>query len=323
VTPILAGPGWRLALVSLLVGITLVSGLPARLWQRSLALWLALSLAVGMLSAFLPADSIPPASLQRPPTELRLTPAPAGAPPAVRAGRSWELLRIGPLRLGPASLGPLVITRRSALLGLRSGTLLFTLIHSANLLLLTTAPEALVWAMAWFLRPFAALGLPVERLGFTLLLSLRFLPLVQEELQNLLRSIATRAVSLRQLGWRAGLALVLAVGERLLANVLLRSEQGAEALLARGARLTELLKQPQFKPVPVEEQVLAIFAGTRGYLDGIPVNSVGEFERRMLSEIKASAPEIVDAIRNDREIKKPTEDKLVAFLDGFAKSFAA
>ena len=234
VTPILAGPGWRLALVGLLVGITLVSGLPARLWQRSLALWLALSLAVGVLSAFLPADSIPPASLQRPPTELRLTPAPAGAPPAVRAGRSWELLRIGPLRLGPASLGPLVITRRSALLGLRSGTLLFTLIHSANLLLLTTAPEALVWAMAWFLRPFAALGLPVERLGFTLLLSLRFLPLVQEELQNLLRSIATRAVSLRQLGWRAGLALVLAVGERLLANVLLRSEQGAEALLARG-----------------------------------------------------------------------------------------
>jgi energy-coupling factor transport system permease protein len=234
VTPILAGPGWRLALVGLLVGITLVSGLPARLWQRSLGLWLALSLAVGVLSAFLPADSIPPASLQRPPTELRLTPAPAGAPPAVRAGRSWELLRLGPLRLGPASLGPLVITRRSALLGLRSGTLLFTLIHSANLLLLTTAPEALVWAMAWFLRPFAALGLPVERLGFTLLLSLRFLPLVQEELQNLLRSIATRAVSLRQLGWRAGLALVLAVGERLLANVLLRSEQGAEALLARG-----------------------------------------------------------------------------------------
>ena len=66
VTPILAGPGWRLALVGLLVGITLVSGLPARLWQRSLALWLALSLAVGVLSAFLPADSIPPASLQRP-----------------------------------------------------------------------------------------------------------------------------------------------------------------------------------------------------------------------------------------------------------------
>src|SRR3712207_2094061 len=97
-------------------------------------------------------------------------------------------------------------------------------------------------------------------------------------------------------------------------------DASTQALLARGARLTELLKQPQFKPVPVEEQVLAIFAGTRGYLDRIPVGKVGEFERQMLSEIKASQPDIVEAIRTDREIKKPTEDKLVAFLDGFAKS---
>ena len=74
----------------------------------------------------------------------------------------------------------------------------------------------------------------MERLGFTLLLALRFLPLVQEELQNLLRSVATRAVNFKRLGWKAGLGLVLALGERLLANVLLRAEQGAEALLARG-----------------------------------------------------------------------------------------
>jgi energy-coupling factor transport system permease protein len=226
VTPILAGPRWRLALVGLLVLITLLSGLPARLWRRSLALWLILSLLVGLLSALLPAGSVAPASLQRPPTELRLAPPPAGAPPLSRAGLPWELLR----------LGPLVVTRRSALLGMRGGTLLFTLIHSANLLLLTTSPEALVWAISWSLRPFALVGLPVDRLGFTLLLSLRFLPLVQEELQNLLRSLATRAVHLRSLGWRGGLALVLALGERLLANVLLRSEQGAEALLARGGR---------------------------------------------------------------------------------------
>ncbi len=100
-------------------------------------------------------------------------------------------------------------------------------------------------------------------------------------------------------------------------------DASTQALLARGARLTELLKQPQFKPVPVEEQVLAIFAGTRGYLDKIPVGKVGEFERQMLSELKAGAPDIVNAIRTDREIKKPTEDKLVAFLDKFAQSFAA
>ncbi len=100
-------------------------------------------------------------------------------------------------------------------------------------------------------------------------------------------------------------------------------DASTQALLARGARLTELLKQPQYRPVPVEEQVISLFAGTRGYLDKLPVSSVGEFERRMLSELKSSQPGIVEAIRNDREIKKGTEDQLVAFLDAFAKSFAA
>jgi F-type H+-transporting ATPase subunit alpha len=95
-----------------------------------------------------------------------------------------------------------------------------------------------------------------------------------------------------------------------------------QALLARGARLTELLKQPQFKPVPVEEQVVAIFAGTRGYLDRLPVNKVGEFEARFLAALHAEAPELLGAIRSDREIKKETEAKLTEFLDRFAKSFA-
>jgi F-type H+-transporting ATPase subunit alpha len=94
-----------------------------------------------------------------------------------------------------------------------------------------------------------------------------------------------------------------------------------QALLARGARLTELLKQPQFKPVPVEEQVIALFAGTRGYLDKITVAQVGEFERRLLAEIKSAAPAIVEAIRTEQTISGDTEKKLIAFLDSFAKSF--
>jgi F-type H+-transporting ATPase subunit alpha len=92
-------------------------------------------------------------------------------------------------------------------------------------------------------------------------------------------------------------------------------------LLARGARLTELLKQPQFKPVPVEEQVVAIFAGTRGYLDRMDINRIGPFEAQLLSELKAREPGILDAIRADQEIKPETEKKLVDFLDNFAKSF--
>ena len=234
VTPILAGPVWRLGLVGLLLLVTALSGLPWRLWRRSLPLLLGLALLVGGLAAFLPAGSTVSAQLQRPPEEVRLQSGSPLEPAPERAGRSWDLLRWGPVQLGPLPVGPLVVTRRSATLGLNGATLLFTLVHSANLLLLTTPPEELVWALAWFLAPLGRLGWPVERLGFTLLLSLRFLPLVQEELQNLLRSVATRAVNLRRLGWRLSLGVVLGVAERLLANLLLRAEQGAESMQARG-----------------------------------------------------------------------------------------
>ncbi|MGB7565172.1 MAG: CbiQ family ECF transporter T component [Prochlorococcaceae cyanobacterium] len=236
VTPILAGPTWRLALVGLLLLVTALSGLPWRLWRRSLPVLLALALLVGLLSALIPTGETVARQLNRPPTELLLEPTKPGLPAAQRSGEAWELLRWGPLRLGPLPLGPLVVSRRSAELGLNGATLLFTVIHSANLLLLCTPPEELVWALSWSIGPLGRLGVPVERLGFTLLLALRFLPLVQEEFQNLLRSVSTRAVNLRRLGWKASLGLVLAVGERLLANVLLRAEQGAEALLARGGQ---------------------------------------------------------------------------------------
>jgi len=99
-------------------------------------------------------------------------------------------------------------------------------------------------------------------------------------------------------------------------------DASTQQLLARGARLTELLKQPQFKPVPIEEQVVAIFAGVRGYLDRIEVGKIGRFETQLLADIKSREPGIVDAIRADREIKPDVEKKLVAFLDGFTKSFA-
>jgi F-type H+-transporting ATPase subunit alpha len=93
-------------------------------------------------------------------------------------------------------------------------------------------------------------------------------------------------------------------------------------LLARGSRLTELLKQPQYKPVPVEEQVVAIFAGVRGFLDTIDVGAIGKFERQLLSELHTREPGILESIRRDRELKSDTEKKLVGFLEGFVKAFA-
>jgi F-type H+-transporting ATPase subunit alpha len=92
--------------------------------------------------------------------------------------------------------------------------------------------------------------------------------------------------------------------------------------LARGARLTELLKQPQFTPMAVEEQVVSIFAGTRGYLDKVDTNAVTRFEAAMLSELRSKQPQILQTIREKREIAADTEKSLTAFLDGFAKTFA-
>ncbi|OYV32092.1 MAG: F0F1 ATP synthase subunit alpha, partial [Acidocella sp. 20-61-6] len=98
-------------------------------------------------------------------------------------------------------------------------------------------------------------------------------------------------------------------------------DPSTQKLLARGARLTELLKQPQYRPLPVEEQVISVFAGTRGYLDGIDVSKVGKFEAQLISEIKAREPSIIEAIRNDQQIKPETEKSLIAFIEAFAKSF--
>ncbi len=99
-------------------------------------------------------------------------------------------------------------------------------------------------------------------------------------------------------------------------------DPATQRLLARGARLTELLKQAQFSPMSVEEQVVSIFAGTRGYLDKIDISAVTRFETGMLSELKAKKPEILTTIRDKRELAADTEKDLVAFLDGFAKTFA-
>jgi F-type H+/Na+-transporting ATPase subunit alpha len=98
-------------------------------------------------------------------------------------------------------------------------------------------------------------------------------------------------------------------------------DASTQALLARGSRLTELLKQPQYQPMPVEEQVAVIFAGVRGYLDKIDIGRIGAFETQLLSEMKAREPGILESIRTDLELKPETDKKLAGFLDGLAKSF--
>jgi len=99
-------------------------------------------------------------------------------------------------------------------------------------------------------------------------------------------------------------------------------DASTQRLLARGARLTEILKQDQYQPRPVEEQVVAIFAGVRGYLDGIDAEQVTRYEQLFLTEIRAEGKDILDAIRTEGEVSEETEKKLQAFLDKFTKTFA-
>jgi F-type H+-transporting ATPase subunit alpha len=99
-------------------------------------------------------------------------------------------------------------------------------------------------------------------------------------------------------------------------------DAATQRLLNRGARLTELLKQNQFVPMPVEEQVVSIFAGVRGFIDGIPVDKVTRFEQELLGEIKARHGGILDAIRTTKELSADLEKQLQGVLGDFVKKFA-
>jgi F-type H+-transporting ATPase subunit alpha len=99
-------------------------------------------------------------------------------------------------------------------------------------------------------------------------------------------------------------------------------DAATQRLLNRGARLTELLKQPQFSPLKTEEQVVVIYAGVNGYLDALPVNKVRDFEDGLLRLVRENHADILDAIRTEKEISSTVGDKLKNVVAGFAKSFA-
>ncbi|HSM19143.1 MAG TPA: F0F1 ATP synthase subunit alpha, partial [Hyphomicrobiales bacterium] len=95
-----------------------------------------------------------------------------------------------------------------------------------------------------------------------------------------------------------------------------------QRMLNRGARLTELLKQQQFSPLRVEEQVVVIYAGVNAYLDPLPVSDVGRFEEELLRHMRDKHQDILDTIRSEGEISEETGEKLKAAVDAFAKAFA-
>jgi F-type H+-transporting ATPase subunit alpha len=99
-------------------------------------------------------------------------------------------------------------------------------------------------------------------------------------------------------------------------------DASTQKMLARGERLTELLKQPQYKPFAVEEQVAVIYAGTRGYLDAFPTARVQAFQEALLSKLKASYPQFLEGIRKEKALTPDLETTLKKALDEVTKSFA-
>ncbi|QZZ23206.1 hypothetical protein J5X98_13210 [Leptothermofonsia sichuanensis E412] len=250
--PLLANPPWRIFLVVLLVGITLAAMIPLRVWRQQMVWLLLLSVMVFVLTALLPDGLKARIQPRLPADELAFQEQPAQLPTPPQT--SWNPFRIGqpstpPLpgeQRNPAfrqptdysyvlfQQGPLTVTRRSLDLAIRFSTLLFTLIYSATLYLLTTAPEEITAAIENWMEPLRRFKFPVTEIALTLTLSLRFIPLVLEEVQNLVRSVSTRAINWRKLGLRRSAEVWLMVAERLLENLLLRAEQISSAMTVRG-----------------------------------------------------------------------------------------
>jgi len=224
ITPIWAGPFWRLGLVICLIFITFISFLPSRVWWRSLLFLLGLSSLIGLLTLIASSDIQSLDSSLRDPNELNLI---------LQSQDNWNILEIPSKKIGFITFGPYNLSRKAFELGIKTSTLIFTVIHSVNLMLLTTLQEDIVWALSWFMKPLRKVGLPIDKWLFQLLLALRFIPLVQEELQNIIKSISVRSINLRSLGFKKSINVLLTMVERLFLNIFLRIDQGADSLLSK------------------------------------------------------------------------------------------
>ena len=224
ITPIWAGPIWRLSLVICLLLITFLSLLPLRVWWRSLCFLSCLSLLIGFISLIASSDIQSIDGYLRDPNELQVV---------VENYKQWNILQIPSQKIWFINFGPYNLSRKAFELGIKTSTLIFTVVHSVNLMLLTTLQEDIVWGLSWFLYPFRKIGLPVSKWLFQLLIALRFIPLVQEELQNLIKSVSVRSINIRTLGFKKTFNVFLILVERLFQNIFLRIDQGAESLLSK------------------------------------------------------------------------------------------
>jgi energy-coupling factor transport system permease protein len=246
ITPLLSSALWRFALVILLILITLAAQIPLRVWKKQMG-WLLIFCSLMFTIACLLPDGLTVEHQPRlPNNEIAFVqPSPQlSKPPKPQPWYQFQrflTVTSQPTLPQPTDYryvlfqqGPITITRRSFDLGIRLSALFFTLVYSTNLYLLTTASEEITVAIENLMEPLRRFNIPITEIALTLTLSLRFFPLVLEEIQNLIRSVRTRAINWKKLGFRRATQVWLIVAERLLENLLLRAEQIASAMNVRG-----------------------------------------------------------------------------------------
>ncbi len=237
--PILASAPYRIAIVAFLVLLTISAQIPLRVWRQQMGLLLLIGLLVTLLLLVMP-DGIAVSQQPRLPTAQVLAdwPENLSSPetlPAVPTATNyrydivdWQVAKLPPFDFA------IQITQRSRRIAIKVSTLLFTLLYSTTLFLLTTAPEEITEGIEDLMQPLRWTKLPITEIALTLTLALRFIPLVLEEVQNLVRSVRTRAIKWKKLGVRGAIQIWLMVAERLIENLLLRAAQIASAMQVRG-----------------------------------------------------------------------------------------
>ncbi|NEP04816.1 MAG: hypothetical protein F6K25_23545 [Okeania sp. SIO2G4] len=259
ISPVLSSSIWRLILVAMLILLTFSASIPLRVWKRQMGWLLTFCCLVFVMSAAIAPDGLSINYQPRlPKDELTFAEQTNNLPPVPEAKNFSNFFGLVKTETSTESTSqtqqqkptelpqptsykyvlfqqrPLTITRRSVDLGIRIATLLFTVIYSTNLYLLTTGSEEITAGIEDLMQPLNKLNLPVTEISLTLTLSLRFIPLVLEEIQNLVRSVRTRAINWKKLGLRQASQVWLIVAERLLENLLLRADQIASAMKVRG-----------------------------------------------------------------------------------------
>ncbi len=216
--PILANAVWKLSLVGLLVLISILAGIPWRALKQQMG-WLLLICGLIFVVGLFSPDGINVTHQLRSPTSSGVT---------FSQPYQYVLFKIdtGAIHLQ--------ITRKSLDNAIYAGSLIFTLAYSTTVYLLTTAPEEITTGLDNLMAPLRRYNVPVTEITLTLTLALRFIPLVLEEIQNLVRSIYTRAIDWQKLGLKNSAKVWLTVSEKLLENLLNRAEQIAVAMQVRG-----------------------------------------------------------------------------------------